>query len=82
MPKDVDDIAGLSFEAAMAELEAIVKGLESGETGLEEAITAYERGARLKQHCEGKLKEAEARIERIALGRDGVPAGTEPMDAS
>lgn len=65
------DIAALSFEDALAELERIVKALETGATKLDDAITAYERGALLKRHCEGKLKEAQARVDRIALGPDG-----------
>ncbi len=59
------DISGLSFEDALAELERIVKGLEGGQQKLEDAITAYERGALLRQHCEAKLAEAEARVQAI-----------------
>ncbi|MEO5335593.1 MAG: exodeoxyribonuclease VII small subunit [Magnetospirillum sp. WYHS-4] len=74
------DISRLSFEEALAELEAIVRRLEGGAEGLEEAIAAAERGAQLKRHCEAKLKEARMRVERIVLGPGGEP-GTEPMDA-
>jgi len=74
------DIAELSFEDALAELRGIVERLEQGETKLDEAIRAYERGAGLKAHCERKLKEAEARIEQIRLGQDGAPAGTQALD--
>ena len=45
---DSDDIAALSFEKALAELERIVAELESGKTDLEQSIGAYERGSRLK----------------------------------
>lgn len=72
------EIAKLSFEEALAELEGIVRRLESGSEGLEEAIAAAERGALLKRHCEAKLKEARLRVERIVLGPEG-PA-TEPFD--
>lgn len=65
------DIAGLSFEDALAELERIVKGLEGGQQKLEDAITAYERGALLRQHCEAKLAEAEARVQVIVQRADG-----------
>ncbi len=68
------DISGLSFEDALAELERIVKGLESGQQKLEDAITAYERGALLRQHCEAKLAEAEARVQVIVRGADGALA--------
>ena len=52
------DIAALSFEEALAELQELVKRLERGDNKLEEAIKAYERGAALKRHCEAKLREA------------------------
>lgn len=72
-------VSEMSFEAALAELRAIVERLEKGEGALDDAIRAYERGARLKQHCERKLREAEAKIETIRLD-DGQPAGTDPLD--
>ena len=74
------DIATLPFEAAMAELEAIVTRLEKGDVALEESIAIYERGEALKTHCEALLKRAEARIEKITLSRDGKPTGTVPLD--
>lgn len=67
------DIATLSFEDALRELEEIVRALEQGKGRLEDAIRNYERGAALKAHCERKLAEAEARIEQIALGAGGAP---------
>ena len=75
------DIDGLSFEAALAELEAIVRGLEQGQAPLDESIELYQRGDRLKRHCEARLKAAQARIEKISLGPDGQPAGTSAFDA-
>ena len=75
------DIIGLSFEEALAELERIVRQLEDGKGRLDEAIDAYSRGVHLKRHCEAKLKEAQARVDRIVLGPDGVPA-TEPVELS
>lgn len=66
------DIATLSFEDALKELEDIVKTLESGKGKLDEAIRSYERGAALRKHCERKLAEAQSRIEKIALGADGT----------
>ena len=68
------DIAALSFEDALRELEEIVRTLEQGKGRLEDAIRSYERGAALKAHCERKLAEAEARIEQITLGAGGAPA--------
>ena len=70
-PKSAD-IAKMSFEDALAELEEIVRSLEGGKGKLEDAITAYERGAQLKAHCEKKLKEAQAKVENISLGADGA----------
>ena len=69
-----DDIAALSFEDALAELERIVRGLEGGQQKLEDAITAYERGAALRRHCEAKLAEAEARVQAIVERADGTLA--------
>ncbi len=66
-----DNVAGLSFEDALAELERIVRGLEGGQQKLEEAITAYERGALLRRHCEAKLAQAEARVQAIVERADG-----------
>jgi exodeoxyribonuclease VII small subunit len=74
-----EEISSFSFERALAELERIVAELESGKTDLEQSIEAYERGARLKAHCEAKLKEAQLRVERIVLGPNGA-AGVEPAD--
>jgi exodeoxyribonuclease VII small subunit len=68
------DIAKLSFEEAMSELEKLVRQLEKGDAKLDDAINAYERGASLKRHCEVKLREAQAKIERIAIGPDGKPS--------
>ena len=66
-----DDVTGLSFEDALAELERIVRGLEGGQQKLEEAITAYERGALLRRHCEAKLAQVEARVQAIVERADG-----------
>jgi exodeoxyribonuclease VII small subunit len=73
-------IAQMTFESALAELESIVERLEAGKVDLEESITIYERGEKLKAHCEQLLKKAEARIEKITLKSDGTPTGTEPLD--
>ncbi len=65
------DITALSFEEALAELEKIVRDLETGQAKLDEAIAAYERGAALKRHCEAKLRDAQAKVDRIVTGPDG-----------
>lgn len=73
------DIAKLSFEDALAELETIVRQLEEGKGKLEDAIKAYARGAALKRHCETKLAEARAKVDKIVLSPDGT-VGLEPTD--
>jgi exodeoxyribonuclease VII small subunit len=65
-------VSTLSFEAALSELEEIVRQLETGKSSLEDAIGAYERGAELKKHCEKKLTEAKARVEKINLSASGA----------
>jgi exodeoxyribonuclease VII small subunit len=73
------EIAALSFEEALAQLQDLVKKLERGDNKLDEAISSYERGALLKQHCEAKLREAQMKVEKIVLGANGS-VGTQPMD--
>lgn len=75
-----DDIGIMSFETAMADLEQIVAKLEKGDVELEESIAIYERGEALRTHCDGLLKKAETKVEKITLNADGKPAGTEPLD--
>jgi len=76
-PINTTDIAAMSFEDALAELEQIVRRLEAGQVKLDEAILCYERGAQLKRHCERKLNEAQQRVDRIVIGPDGA-VGAEP----
>ena len=72
-------IAEMSFEAALEELETIVRQLEEGKSAHDDAISAYERGAAVKKHCEAKLREAQMKFDKIVLGDDGKvsvePAG-------
>ncbi|MEQ8405645.1 MAG: exodeoxyribonuclease VII small subunit [Oceanicaulis sp.] len=75
------DIASMSFEAALAELEGIVSQLERGEVELEKSIAMYERGAALKAHCEARLKEAQLKVDKIVVGSGGE-VSTEPADLS
>jgi exodeoxyribonuclease VII small subunit len=67
------EIAAMSFEEALAELEAIVQKLERGQLDLDSAIRAYERGTELRQHCAGKLREAELRVEKLSFDRNRNP---------
>ena len=77
-----DAIESMSFEDALKELEGIVAKLETGETALDESISLYSRGEALRGQCEKRLKDAQARIEKITLGPDGAPSGTAPFDGS
>ena len=76
-PIMASDIAAMSFEDALSELEQIVRRLEAGQVKLDEAILCYERGAQLKRHCEQKLNEAQQRVDRIVIGPEGA-VGTAP----
>jgi len=80
MADEPDPIENKSFEAALAELETIVRTLEQGAAPLDQSIELYQRGDALKRHCEARLKSAQARIEQISLGPDGQPSGTRPFD--
>ena len=71
------DLSKINFEIALGELEGIVQRLESGDTSLEGAIEAYERGVALKKYCEGKLREAQLRVEKIEA--DGT-LSAEPLE--
>jgi len=55
----------ITFEQALNSLEEIVDKLNDGDMELEKAISAYEKGMKLKNICEAKLKNAQERIELI-----------------
>lgn len=79
---DEADISALTFEQALAELEKIVAELESGQAPLERSIEMYERGARLKAHCESRLEAARLRVEKIVMGPSGEAQRSEPAEFS
>ena len=72
-------IQDMSFEAALSELEGLVTKLERGDAALEESIALYQRGAALKAHCEGLLRDAQLKVDKIVLGPNGE-AGAEPFE--
>ena len=80
LPADDADIKRMSFEEALASLERIVSDLERGDVPLDISIRIYERGEKLKNHCERLLSAAEDKVEKIKLSRAGKPTGTEPLD--
>ncbi len=71
MSNSGDALTAMSFEQALAELEGIVRRLESGEGGLEQSIEEYARGTALKEHCQKKLEEARLKVEKLARGSGG-----------
>lgn len=73
------DIREMAFEKALKELETIVGRLERGDVELEESIAIYERGEALREHCDRLLKQAEAKVEKLTLNRNGEPTGAEPF---
>ena len=77
---ETSNVDQLSFEDALKRLEEIVRTLEKGEAPLDQSIELYQEGDRLRRHCEARLKDAQARIEQIAFGSDGKPAGAKPFD--
>jgi exodeoxyribonuclease VII small subunit len=78
---DSDKPSKLSFEAALTKLEAIVDSMEQGEVPLAELLAKYEDGTRLLKICEGRLKDAELKIEQLKKQKDGS-AAFEPFESS
>ncbi len=64
-----DEIEKLSFEESLERLEAVVRDLESTETGLDKSLERYEDGVRLLKHCRKILQGAEQKI-RLLTGVD------------
>jgi len=63
MPENIPaGAAGMTFENALEELEALVAKMEDGRLPLEESLAAYQRGAELIKYCESRLSAAQARI--------------------
>jgi len=73
-------VGEMSFEDAIRELEQVVGKLERGDVALDDSIALYERGAALRKRCEDRLKDAEEKVAKITLDRDGQPTGTTPLD--
>jgi exodeoxyribonuclease VII small subunit len=78
-PTVEDDIAGLTYEAALAELDTLITKLEGGSIPLEEAIGAYERGAMLAKHCADLLERTEQRVNQLVVRADGG-IGERPLE--
>lgn len=77
---NASQVKDLTFEQALEQLEQIVASLEQGNVPLDKSIDYYERGEALRNHCQTLLKAAEDKVEKIKVGADGKPSGTEPLD--
>lgn len=76
------ELAGISFEDALRELETIVASLERGDVSLDDAISAFERGTALKAHCQARLEEARMKVEQIRVPAEGgAPDSATPFSA-
>ncbi len=73
-PKSIEKI---SFEDALAELEEIVRKIDTGQENLADAVDSFERGVLLKKHCEKMLKDAKLKIEKITSSSEGKINTTE-----
>ncbi len=76
-----DTAAEVPFEEAIAELEGIVRQLESGDLGLEHALRLYERGVALVRLCGAQLDRAEERLQVLSLDAQGKPV-LQPLEES
>ncbi len=66
-----DDIAGLSYEQAIEELEAIMDDIESGEAGLEASLQASQRATLLIRHCRAILDQVRTRVAELTRDAEG-----------
>lgn len=81
-PRRKPPAKAIDLEKSLAELEAIVEQLESGELPLDKSLKEFERGVRLSRECQGALKEAEQRVQVLMGGdlQDFAGAGNEQGD--
>lgn len=77
MAEERETLEGMTFDAALAELERTVAELEAGGLPLEQTIARYERGVALEQRCEQLLADAELRVRRLVEGARGALAVAE-----
>ena len=76
--KPSGEVAKLSFEKALGQLEHIVEELEDGSLPLDEALARFERGTLLSRHLEKELRQAEIRVRRL-VGEEGEPSALEEI---
>ncbi len=70
----------ISFEAALNEIENIVRKLETGNSDLDKSIEMYEKGCQLIKFAENKLNAAKLKVEKIVKNQSGE-ATTEEFKA-
>lgn len=73
MAEAARDIDVLTYEQALAELEGLIRTLETGSVDLADSIASYERGVALANHCSKLLEQTEAKVQRLVLGPKGEP---------
>ena len=73
----MSEIENLSFEAAFAELEDVVRQLEEGNLALDQAMALFERGTALTASCNTRLDAAELRVQQLVPAMGQYPAGGE-----
>ena len=77
-----EDVAKLSYEQALNELEKVVATLESGSAPLEKSIELYTIGALLKDHCQRQLSSAEEKISVLIQKNDNSPIEAKPFSST
>lgn len=75
------EFSALTFEAALRELEGIVRKLESGDVPLDDSIALYARGEALRKQCARRLEDAEAKIRKLTVDTNGAVTGAQPFGA-
>ncbi len=72
MEKFKEEVAGMSFEASMEQLEKLVQELEQGGTDLDRSLEIYEMAVVLRDRCKSILDDGQRRIQKIIETADGI----------
>ncbi|MBI5058447.1 exodeoxyribonuclease VII small subunit [candidate division KSB1 bacterium] len=67
-----------SFEAALEQLQQLVRELEQGDVPLEQSLVAFELGQRLIKYCQDKLATAEQSLKQLAADADEALGNDKP----
>lgn len=68
----MNNTSSQSFEQALAELESLVKNMDSGELSLEASLQAFEKGVGLIRQCQNQLQQAELKVQQLLESEDGL----------